>query len=237
MLLAGRKKGVSVFLTLAIILVLVVWFVKIYNGLQRGGNDVKRARADIMASMKKRIDLVGRLIDIAKSYGEHEKLTQLSSVGSLNSIADAIAAGREANRAINTLASLAMAHPDLKANGTYQQLMTQLEEIETNLQARREGYNAEVSRYNSYRSSLPQALFAGSIGFPEAPFFTVDGDGLEALPDFQTDDGKMLRDSIQRMGEKAGTLATQAKSQVSTAIADARTRREAQLTDQTNKPE
>lgn len=200
--------------------ILLVWFVKIYNGLQRYANDVKRARADIMASMKKRLDLAGRLIDIAKSYGEHEKFTQLTSADSMSSISDAVAVASKVDQVLNQVSSLAMAYPDLKANATYQQLMSQLHEIETDLQNRREGYNASVSDYNTYRCSLPQTLFAASVGFPEAPYFAVDENGLEALPDFKTDDGQMLKATLHRMGGKAGDLVSQAGKQINTAITE-----------------
>ena len=205
-----------------IIVGVLIWFVLIYNALQRSGNNVKRGRADMMASMKKRIDLVGRLVDIAKSYGDHEKLTQITSSVNMASIGDAMAVSRHADQTLNHISSLAMAYPDLKANATYQQLMSQMHEIESNLQARRESYNAAVSGYNSYRSSLPQALFAASIGFPEAPFYTVDDSGLESLPEFQTDDGKQLKESLQRLGSRAGDLAQNAGQRLNTAIADAR---------------
>lgn len=207
---------------LIVAIVLLVWFVKIYNSLQRRGNNVKRARADIVAAMKKRLDLAGRLVDIAKSYGEHEKLTQLTSAESMSSISDAMTASRRVDQAINQVSSLAMAYPELKANATYQQLMSQLHDIESDLQNRREGYNAAVSDYNAYRSSLPQALFAGSVGFPEAPFYSVDESGLETLADFSTDDGQMLKATLQRMGGRAQELVSQAGKQINTAITEAK---------------
>jgi len=182
------------FLAIVIVGALVGWFVSIYNSLQRYGNEVKRCRGDIMASMKKRSDLVGRLLDIARSYGDHEKLTQVTATENMSSV----------------FSGLAMAYPELKANVTYQQLMSQLHEIETNLQTRRETYNAAASAYNSKRSSLPQALFSAAIGFPEASFYAVDDSGLESLPEFQTDDGALLKESLQRMGERAGAFAQQA---------------------------
>lgn len=207
---------------LILAIVLLIWFVKIYNALQRHGNNVKRARADIVASMKKRLDLAGRLVDIAKSYGEHERLTQLTSAENMSSISDAVIASRSVDQVLNQVSSLAMAYPELKANVTYQQLMSQLHDIESDLQQRREGYNAAVSHYNSYRSSLPQALFAGSIGFPEAPFYSVDESGLENLAEFKTDDGQMLKAKLQRMGGRAGELVNSAGKQINAAITEAK---------------
>jgi LemA protein len=182
---------------------LIFWFVKIYNQLQKLGTAVKQRRADIIASMKKRLDLASRLIDIAKSYGDHEKLTQLSTSENLSSMVDAMHASRRVDQVINQVSGLAMAFPDLKANSAYQQLMSQLHDIETDLQSRRESYNAVVGAYNAYRSSLPQNLFAEKVGFPEAPFFAIDEAGLEVLPEFSTDDGQFLKSTLQKMGDRA----------------------------------
>ncbi|CAA7616495.1 LemA family protein [Magnetospirillum sp. LM-5] len=215
-------------LLLFITVVLLIWFAKIYNQLQRFGNDVKRARADIMASLKKRLDLAGRLVDITQSYGEHEKFTQLTTAENMSSITDAMVAARKVDQVLNQVSSLAMAYPDLKANATYQQLMSQLHDIESDLQKRREGYNASVSHYNAYRSSLPQTLFASSVGFHEAPFYSVDEAGLEALPDFKTDDGQMLKATLQKMGDKASGLVNQAGKQLNTALAEVKGGQEGQ---------
>ncbi|ODT85373.1 LemA family protein [Phenylobacterium sp. SCN 70-31] len=213
-------------LLLLIVLGLLGAFVVKYNHLQKLGNQVKRFRGDIAAAMKKRGDLVGRLSDIAKSYGDHEKLTQITASTNMSGVAGV---GPDMENASRLFSGLAMSFPDLKANATYQQLMSQLHEIEGNLQSRREQYNEAASVYNSYRSSLPQALFASAVGFPEAPFFTVDESGLEVLPEFKTDDGLILKESLQKAGNRAGALAqgaaqtaTQKIGQVRTQLQEAR---------------
>jgi LemA protein len=48
----------------------------IYNGLKARTESVKSSRANIQA-VRKRADLAQRLADIAKSYGDHEKLAQM----------------------------------------------------------------------------------------------------------------------------------------------------------------
>lgn len=195
-------------LLLVVLAIIVIWFVVIYNRLTRMGSMVQQARANILASMKKRSDLVGRLIDIAKSYGEHEKLTQVATSKNLSSLSD-------------TMSALSAAFPELKANATYQQLMGQLEQIEGDLQKRRESYNAAVGNYNSYRQALPQGLFATAIGFKQAEFFAVDDNGMDVLPEFRTDDGEALKKLFADATTKAGAVVLDARDKV-TAIADAR---------------
>ena len=207
---------------LFVIVVGAIWFVVIYNSLQRQGNAVRQARADITASLRKRADLAGQLINIAKSYGDHEKLTQIGTSGNMADIKDAARASRRIDTVISQVSSLAMAFPDLKANATYQQLMSQLNDIETDLQKKRERYNAAVGSYNTYRSSLPQAMFSAAIGFPEAPYYQTDENGIDAIAEFKTDDGAMLKETIHKMGGKASNLISNTSKQLNAAIAERR---------------
>jgi LemA protein len=67
-----------VLLLLLILVGGVAYLVRLYNGLQKASERVREAHANIVVSMKKRIDLANKLIDIAKSYGDHEKLTHIA---------------------------------------------------------------------------------------------------------------------------------------------------------------
>ncbi|WP_417823831.1 LemA family protein [Thalassospira lucentensis] len=210
------------FVFLFILIGLVVWFVTMYNGLHRLANEVKRTKSNIMASMKKRVDLAQRLVDIAQSYGDHEKLTHVTTASNMTSIGEVMAASRNVDQVIGQVSSLAMAYPELKANATYQQLMEQLHVMESDILQRRESYNDTVSNYNSTRSSLPQALFSASLGFPEAPYYEVDENGLDVLADFKTDDGALLRGQLQRMGNKVADASVAAGRQLESKLTEIR---------------
>lgn len=95
---------------------------------------------------------------------------------------------------------MAQAFPDLKANAAYQQLMRQIDEIESAILSRREQYNARVEAYNAFRLQLPQSFFAGAMGFPEAHYFNADN--LQMMRDFRTGDSEILKDALGAMGAK-----------------------------------
>ncbi len=191
-----------IFLLLLLVVGAAVHVAKRYNRLQILANEVREAHANVMASMKKRIDLVNRLIDIASGYADHEKLTHLSVA----------AAGEETNLgglgvatagAMNQVLKLATQYPDLKANATFQQLMSQLDEIESNLQSRREAYNSAVKLYNSSIGALPVSLYARQLGFLPAPYFDVDhADSLENLKGFHSEDAEHLRKMLADGGRR-----------------------------------
>lgn len=176
-------------LLLVALIALVVWVVGIYNKLQSMMQDIREQLSNLQAAFKKRIDLSNQIIDIASGYSEHEKLTYMTVTKS--------------NQAVEKMMALSQAYPDLKANQTYQTLMTQLEGLEATLLERRERYNAKVKLYNSYRNSFPNVLIAGRLSFDVAPFFEIeDPDFANKMKVFQRDDTEALQ-SLLSSGVKA----------------------------------
>ena len=178
-----------------ILIVAVVLFVYIYNKLQVIGQKVKSSHSNVLTVIQKRADLANKLQDIAREYGAHEKLTHISVS---NNLVDTF---KESSNAIANVNALAQRYPDLKANSAYQQLMTQLNQIEDELQKKREIYNSAAGSYNSMRLQIPTVFFASVMGFKEAPYF--DFDNLQAIRDFKTDDGEMLKTVFSGMASKA----------------------------------
>jgi LemA protein len=85
-------------------------------------------------------------------------------------------------KALGGLFALAEAYPDLKANTNFQQLQTELSDIENKLAAARRFFNNAVQEYNTAIEQLPAALFAGALGFVRREFFDVG----EARPQLET---------------------------------------------------
>lgn len=200
-----------------ILIALAVWLFLSYNKLRGLAESVKRAQANIAATVKKRHDIAQRLADIAASYGDHEKLTHFTVAEGEANVAEASAASSDAARVIGNVQMLANRFPDLKANTTYQQLMHQLDEIESAILTRREAYNAAAEAYNATRGSLPHLFYAAQLGFSEAPYFNVDEMGEEQLATFRTDDGQVLRDTMGRMASMANTQAQNAAQRLRSA--------------------
>lgn len=173
-----------------------------YNALQTLAQNVREAHANVMASMKKRIDLTNKLIDIAQGYADHEKLTHISVASGGDDIIVG-GAGAAAAGALNQVMKLATQYPDLKANGAFQQLMSQLDQIEADLQVKRETYNGQVKVYNTALVRLPASLYARQLGFRSAPYFDVENaDALDRIKDFHSEDAEHLKSMLSEGGRK-----------------------------------
>src|SRR5262245_31782101 len=60
---------------LAVVVVLVLWAIAIYNGLVTLRNRFKNAFAQIDVQLKRRYDLIPNLVEVAKGYMKHERET------------------------------------------------------------------------------------------------------------------------------------------------------------------
>ena len=75
--------------------------------------------------------------------------------------------------ALRQLFALAEAYPDLKANTNFQQLQSELSDIENKIAAARRFFNNAVQEYNTGIESFPAVLVAGSLGFHKREFFDL----------------------------------------------------------------
>ncbi len=175
----------------ALLLVLGLWAVGIYNSLVALRNRFKNAFAQIDVQLKRRYDLIPNLVEIAKGYLKHERET-LEAVIKARNIAAAAAQSAAANpadaNAVRNLASaetgltgalsrlmvVSEAYPDLKANQNMAQLTEELTSTENKISFARQAYNDSVMTYNTARETFPNIIFAGMFGFHPAELFKID---------------------------------------------------------------
>jgi LemA protein len=169
----------STLIVLAVIAVVAFWLVSIYNGLVGMRQRVSQAFADIDVQLKQRHDLIPNLIETVKGYAKHERETLDAVVQARNAAIAAqgpaaqAAAENVLSGALRQLFALAEAYPDLKASANFQQLQTELSDIENKIAAARRFFNNAVQEYNTGIETFPAVLIAGSLGFHKREFFDL----------------------------------------------------------------
>ena len=164
---------------LGIIAVIVVWAIAVYNGLVGLRQRVSQAFADVDVQLKQRHDLIPNLIETVKGYAAHERGTLDDVVKARNAAIAAhgpaaqAAAENMLSGALRQLFALSEAYPDLKANTNFQQLQTELADIENKIAASRRFFNNAVQEYNTGIQQFPAVLVAGSLGFTQQQFFDL----------------------------------------------------------------
>jgi LemA protein len=175
----------ALIVTLAVVVVLALWGVSIYNRLVAARNAFKNAFAQIDVQLTRRYDLIPNLVETAKAYLKHERETLEAVINARNTAVAGLKAaaadpgsaaaltqlsGAEAglSGALGRLFALAEAYPDLKANTTMMQLSEELTSTENRVAFARQAFNDAVMNYNNAREIFPNSLIAGSFGFQPA---------------------------------------------------------------------
>ena len=183
---------VTTWIVIGVIVLLVLWIIMIYNGLVAMRQRVNQAFADIDVQIKQRHDLIPNLVETVKGYAAHERGTLEAVVQARNAAITAQGGGAAAQaaaeehaerRAAAAVRAVSEAYPDLKANQNFQQLQSELTDIENKLAAARRFFNNAVQEYNTGIQQFPAVLFAGSLGFTPKEFFDVgveDAQGARA---------------------------------------------------------
>jgi LemA protein len=172
-------------IVVAVIVVLVIWVISIYNRLVALRNRFKNAFAQIDVQLKRRYDLIPNLVEAAKGYLQHERQTleavvqaraaAVSAEGRAAAAPGDPAAMRALSQAegalggaLGRLLAVFEAYPDLKANQNIMQVQEELVSTENKVAFSRQAYNDSVMEYNTDRESFPQVVFAGPLGFHPA---------------------------------------------------------------------
>jgi len=180
---------VTTWIVIGAIVLLVLWIVMIYNGLVAMRQRVSQAFADIDVQMKQRHDLIPNLVETVKGYAAHERGTLEAVIQARNAAVTAQAGGVAAQAAaegalsgaLRQLFALSEAYPDLKANQNFQQLQSELTDIENKLASARRFFNNAVQEYNTGIQQFPAVLLAGSLGFTPKEFFDVGVEDRKVL--------------------------------------------------------
>jgi LemA protein len=180
---------VITWIIIGLIVLFVLWIVMIYNGLVALRQRVNQAFSDIDVQTKQRHDLIPNLVETVKGYATHERGTLEAVVQARNAAVTAQAGGVAAQAAaenvlsgaLRQLFALSEAYPDLKANQNFQQLQTELSDIENKIAAARRFFNNAVQEYNTGIQQFPAVLMAGSLCFTQKEFFDVGVDDRKVL--------------------------------------------------------
>ncbi len=180
-----------ILILLGIVVAIGLWGVGMYNGLIRLMNQVKEALSGIDVQLKRRHDLIPKLVETVKGYMGHEretleKVTELRSQSMSNGSLAAKASVESALSAqLRTVFALAENYPDLKANQSFLELQKSISDIEDELQMARRYYNGTVREFNIRIASFPDVFAARMLGYTPAEFFgAADSDRADPVIKF-----------------------------------------------------
>jgi LemA protein len=172
----------STMIVLAVIVVVIVFAIMVYNGLVSLRQRVNQAFADVDVQLRQRHDLIPNLVEAVKGYAAHERGTLDEVVQARNAAISAQGPAQQAaaenvlSGALRQLFALSESYPDLKASANFQQLQAELADLENKIAASRRFLNNAVQEYNTGIQRFPASLFAASFGFTQQNFYDLGPD-------------------------------------------------------------
>jgi LemA protein len=169
-----------VYVIIAIVLLFLLSTVIIYNSLIRRKNDVDNAFASIDVMLRKRYDLIPKIVEAVKAYMTYERelLTEITElrVKALSqdlSNEDRVIIENRIGQRLTDLLVAVENYPDLKASTNFLQLQGTLNEVEEQLAASRRAFNAAVTTYNNSIEVFPSNIVASMMNYKRRTLFEI----------------------------------------------------------------
>ena len=165
---------------IAVVVVFLLYFIAVYNGLIARRNQVREAWATIDTQLKRRYDLIPNLMETVKGAAKHERETLDAVISARNSAMSATGvsargvAEKALTGALKNIFALAESYPNLKANENFIELQRELADTETKIQAARQFYNSVVMGLNNAVEQFPSNIVARMFGITGEKLFEAD---------------------------------------------------------------
>jgi LemA protein len=167
-------------LVVALIVVLVLALVLMYNRLVRLRNQIEAAWSQIDVQLKRRYDLIPNLVETVKGYAAHERETfeavtrARQQAAGATGVEDQAQAENLLTQTLRQLFAVAEAYPQLKANENFLELQEELTGTEGRIAFARQFYNERVLAFDNSLESFPSNVIAGAFGFKPKPYFETE---------------------------------------------------------------
>ncbi len=165
---------------IAIVSVILLYFILVYNGLVARRNQVREAWATIDTQLKRRYDLIPNLVESVKGAAAHEKdalnavIHARTAAMSATNTTDRAAAENKLTQTLKSIFALGESYPTLRANENFLELQRELTDTETKIQAARQFYNTVVMGLNTKIEQFPSNIVANLFGISPEKLFEID---------------------------------------------------------------
>ena len=164
-----------------LIVVSIVAFVGIYNGIVAKHETITEKWAQIENQLQRRNDLIPNLVNTVKGYAAHEKsifedvANARSKWAKAGSVDEKVKAAGAVDAALARLLMVVENYPNLKADATFLRLMYELAGTENRISVERMRYNEAVKDFNITVRSFPGNVIGGMFGYrPATEYFKAE---------------------------------------------------------------
>ena len=183
----------AIWILLAIVVIIILAVIGIYNGLVQSKIKVDNAWSQIDVQLQRRFDLIPNFVETVKGYMTHEKETfekiaaLRTSWANASSVSEKAQLDGELSGALKTIMAVSESYPELKANQNFSDLSEELRNTENKISFSRQFYNDTVTIYNTKLEVFPSNIIAGMFNFKARDLFKAESE--EARKNVKVDFG------------------------------------------------
>ncbi len=178
---------------LAIVAIIIIAIISIYNGLVQARMKVDNAWSQIDVQLQRRFDLIPNFVETVKGYMTHEKETfekiaaLRTSWANASSVSEKAELDGQLSSTLKTIMAVSESYPELKANQNFSELSEELRNTENKISFSRQFYNDTVTMYNTKIQVFPSNIIARMFNFTSRDLFKTESD--EARKNVKVDFG------------------------------------------------
>jgi len=171
----------------AVVLILIFWYVSVYNGLIRMNEEVNGKWAQVETQYQRRVDLIPNLVATVQGAANFESSTleeitrlrsQWQAAGSVN---EKITTANQIESTLSRLLLVSENYPQLQATKNFQSLQDELSNTENKVAVERARFNEAVKAFNARIKTFPSNMVAGSLGYVDREYFEAQA-GSDVAP-------------------------------------------------------
>ncbi len=170
-------------IVLAVVALIVILFIGSlaggYNRMVTAQQGVNQGWAEVNNQLQRRNSLIGNLAETVKGTAlqEQQVFGQIAqaraAMAGARTPEQGIAAAQQMDGVLGRLLVVVENYPQLRSNEAFLGLMDELSGTENRIAVSRMRYNEQVQAFNVMVKRFPTNLYAGLMGFKEAPYYPV----------------------------------------------------------------
>ena len=170
----------TVIIIIAIIALLVLWVISVQRKLVGQDELCQNAMSTIGVQQESRWDALTGMVELIKSYNEHEYNTLRDVIAQRRPI-DANSTAAEVDEQESLLGQVAShlsvvveQYPDLKANENYAKAMEAVDRYTNMVRTSKMVYNDTATKYNKMIRQIPDSFVASLFGFKTSDYLKTE---------------------------------------------------------------
>lgn len=166
----------TLLIIIGVVVLAILWIISVQRKFVSQDELCKNALSQIGVQQSSRWDALTALVELTKSYDEHEYntlkdvISQRAKIGSNSTTADAQAQENALESTLRKIIAVAEQYPELKASEMYAKTMESVNVYENQVRQSRMVYNDTVTKYNRLVRQFPDSIVAGLLRFTEREY-------------------------------------------------------------------